>query len=382
MIPAIRTSLGIAATVLCAAWPRTVAAQVPSPEPPRQVNATNWLPGISIGAGVATVGTERIPWDKHPFVTSARIELSRLFVVDAEWTQAMHAQTFYDSGDLGVSTLNGQSGIYGRATSKFEYDLGMTSIAVLARSRMGRLSFLGGAGLGRFTHTQEGTFTRTGCTGPWVVACADGNRVYTDGQTGTTLIVVGGIDVEVLPRVQAFVSGRIGGSNAIEESAIAVGVRTTLLPDPSRRGRPAKAAPSTGRIPGVRSGDQVWIVFEDGKEERGTFLGASASDVTIRAGTTVVTTPFASIKTVAKPDSLLQGLGVGMGSGLGVGLLLAYFDEPRTIPAAILIGGAVGAFIDALHAGRHVVYRKATSVTVSPVVTRSVAKVGVNVAWR
>jgi hypothetical protein len=357
-------------------------AQVPAPEPARQSNATKWLPGISIGAGVATVGTERIPWDRQPFVGSIRIELSRLFVVEAEWTETMHAHTFHDTGDVGLATLNGQSGIYGRDTSSYDYGLGMTSIALLARSRMSRLSFLGGAGLGRFTHTQEGTFTRTGCTGPWVVACEGGNRTFTGNQTGTALIVVGGVDVDVLPRVQAFVSGRIGGSNAIEEAAVAAGVRMTLLPDSSRRGRPAKSAVSTARVPGVRSGDHVWIVHEDGKEESGTFLGASAWDVTIRTATTIVTTPFAAIRTIAKPDSLLEGVGFGMAVGLGAGLAMAYFDERRTIPAAVLIGGGVGALIDALHARRRVVYRKSTSVTVSPVLTPSVAKVGVNVAWR
>ncbi len=145
----------------------------------------------------------------------------------------------------------------------------MNSVAVLARSRMGRVSFLGGAGLGRFTYEQSSTTSRTGCTGPWVVACQSGNRASSDDRTGTALIVVGGVDVDVLPRLQAFVSGRIGGSNGVEEAAVAVGVRTTLIPDPSRRGRTGKMAQSTPQIPGVRSGDQVWIEYENGTEERG-----------------------------------------------------------------------------------------------------------------
>ena len=258
----------------------------------------------------------------------------------------------------------------------------MKSVAVLARSRMGRVSFLGGAGLGRFTAKEESVSTRTGCTGPWVVACYSGPRTFTYNRSGTALIVVGGIDVDVLPRVQAFVSGRIGGSNAVEEAAIGVGVRTTLIPDPSRRGRPGKTARSTPEIPGVRTGDQVWIEYDNGTEVRGTFLGASASEVTIRTSGKVVSTPLQAIRTVAKRDSLIEGVLVGMGAGLGAGLYLAYFDEPRTIPASILIGGAVGAAIDALRSKRHVVYRKSKSVTVTPVVTPSVARMGVNVAWR
>jgi hypothetical protein len=294
----------------------------------------------------------------------------------------MHAQTFYDTGDIGLQTLNGQIGIYGRGISKYDYQLGMKSVAVLARSRMGRVSFLGGAGLGRFTFSEESVSTRTGCTGPWVVACYSGPHTFTYNRSGTALIVVGGIDVDVLPRVQAFVSGRIGGSNAVEEAAVAVGVRTTLIPDPSRRGRVGKIAQSTPQIPGVRSGDQVWIEYENGTEARGTFLGASASEVTIRTSGTVVSTPFAAIRTVAKRDSLIQGALIGMAAGAGVGLFLAYFDEPRTIPASMLIGTAAGAAIDALRSKRHVVYRKSTSVTVTPVVTPSLARVGVNVAWR
>ena len=372
----------LAVSVLFASWPSAVFAQTPAPEPPRRPSATSWLPGVSIGAGIANVGTEGTPWDRRPFVGSIRVELSRLFVVEAEWTQPMRAQTFFDTGDIGLSTLNGQSGIYGRATSEYHYELGMKSVVVLARSRMGRVSFLGGAGLGRFTSQVESISTRTGCTGPWVVACEGGNRASSYDQSGTALIVVGGIDVDVLPRVQAFVSGRIGGSNAVEEAAVALGVRATLIPDPSRRGRTGKIAQSTRQIPGVRSGDQVWIEYENGTEERGTFLGASASEVTIRTAGTVVSTPFAAIRTVATPDSLLNGAVVGMAAGAGMGLLLAYFDEPRTIPASILIGGAVGAAIDALRSKRHVVYRKSTSVTVTPVVTPSVARVGVNIAWR
>jgi hypothetical protein len=368
--------------VLFATWPAAVFAQAPASEPPQRPSALRWLPGASIGFGVASVGTEGTPWDRKPLVGSIRLELSRLFVVEAEWTQPMRAQTFFDTGDIGLATLNGQSGIYGRGTSKSDYQLGMKSVAVLARSRMGRVSFLGGAGLGRFTSTSEFVSTRTGCTGPWVVACYSGPRTSTYNRSGTALIVVGGIDVDVLPRVQAFVSGRLGGSNAVEEAAVAVGVRTTLIADPSRRGRPGKTARSTPDIPGVRAGDQVWIEYDNGTEVRGTFLGASASEVIIRTSGRVVSTPLEAIRTVAKPDSFIEGALVGMAAGAGVGLYLAYFDERRTIPASILIGGAVGAAIDALRSKRHVVYRKPKSVTVTPVITPSLARVGVNIAWR
>ena len=383
MIRALRlTSICVAAGVLLASWPATVSAQAPAPEPPRRSSVRNWLPGVSIGVGVASVGTEGTTWERQPFVGSIRVEFSRLFVVEAEWTQAMSAKSFYDSGDVGLATLNGQSGIYGRVTWRSDYRLGTKSVAVLARSRMGRVSFLGGAGLAQFASKSETVSTRTGCTGPWVVACYNGSRTSTYNRTGTGFIVVGGIDVDVLPRVQAFVSGRIGGSNGVEEAAIAAGVRTMLIPDPSRRGRMGKIAQSTPQIPDVRSGDRVWIEYEDGPEERGIFLGASASEVTIRTSGRVVSTPLTAIRTVAKPDSIIEGTLIGMAAGAGVGLYLAYFDDPRTIPASILIGGAVGAALDALRSKRHVVYRKSTSVTVTPVVTPSLARVGVNVAWR
>ncbi len=110
------TSTCLVLSVLFACSPSAVLAQAPAPQPPKPPSAATWLPGVSIGAGVASVGTEGTPWDRQPFVASVRIELSRLFVVEGEWTQPMHAQTSFDSGDIGLQTLNGQSGIYGRAT--------------------------------------------------------------------------------------------------------------------------------------------------------------------------------------------------------------------------------------------------------------------------
>ena len=119
MIRALRViSIGVAAGVLAACWPSAVFAQAPAPEPPGP-SAARWLPGVSIGLGIASVGTERIPWDRQPLVGSIRLELSRLFVVEAEWTQPMRAQTSFDTGDVGLATLNGQTGIYGRGTSKY-----------------------------------------------------------------------------------------------------------------------------------------------------------------------------------------------------------------------------------------------------------------------
>jgi hypothetical protein len=313
------------------------------------------------------------------------VELTRFLVVDVDWTQPLRALTVFDSGDLGLSTLNGQSGIYGRDRSEYHYKLGMTSVALLARSHLGRVSFLGGAGLGHYDLDTRSIRSRTGCTGPWVVACESpsSNGEFNFDRSGTALIVTGGIDVNVLPRVNAFVSGRIGGSNGPEEAAIAVGVRTALVPDRSRRARmDSAAARSVSPFGNVRTGDKIWIVYDDDREDTGTLLDISQSHVTIRTAGKVITAPLAGVRTLAAPDSVLNGFLLGAAAGAGVGAYLMYFDEPRTMPAAILAGGAVGAFLDALFSTRRVVYRKATSVRVTPAVTPSSARVGVNIAWR
>jgi lipoprotein signal peptidase len=101
--------------------------------------------------------------------------------------------------------------------------------------------------------------------------------------------------------------------------------------------------------------------------------------VTIRTGGRVITLPLSSIKTLRGPDSLTNGVVIGMLSGVGLGAFLMYYDEPRTMPASILLGGAVGAFIDALVPGRKLYYFRRTAVRVAPAVTPK--SVGVHVAW-
>ena len=205
---------------------------------------------------------------------------------------------------------------------------------------------------------------------------------YEFDQHGQTLIWIGGMDVNVLPRVDAFVSGRVGGNNGFEEAALAAGVRAALIPERSRRrarvDRSTRAAP---RPLQVALGEQVWVTYDDGREQQGTLLATSDSDVTLRTSGRLVTSPLASIRSVETPDSVLNGFLWGAGVGAGVGLALIYYDEPRTLPAAILIGGGLGSILDAFISRRRLVYADRPSLRIAPVVSPSGAALGMSLEW-
>jgi hypothetical protein len=187
------------------------------------------------------------------------------------------------------------------------------------------------------------------------------------------------VDVSILPQVDGFVSGRIGGSNAGEEAAITAGVRMTVVPDRNRRGRDARALRQNTDLDGVSLGDRVLIESDAGPEVGGTLVAASASEVTIRSAGRVLSLPMSSIRAIRGPDSLANGLVIGMLAGAGLGAYLMHFDEPRTMPAAILLGGATGAFIDSLFPGRRLIYFRSRAVRIAPVVTAKT--VGLHVGW-
>ena len=189
--------------------------------------------------------------------------------------------------------------------------------------------------------------------------------------------MLGGIDVMLHPRAAAFISGRIGGWNAIEEAAISAGIRAALVPDRAHR-----AGTSGSALKGTASGEKIWIVRDDGMEVTGTLVGASASEITLRTGGRIASTPMSSIRRIYAPDSPIEGAVIGGLSGLGAGLLLAYYDEPRTVPASILIGAGVGAVLDALGSKRRLVYMNTSAVALAPVITRQGAGLGMNIIWR
>jgi hypothetical protein len=358
--------------------PGAASAQTPANDVSRTASKTAMLPGISFGAGISSVGTEGTPWNT-PWLASMRFEITRYLVADVEWTQPMRASTSSDSGDVGLMTLNGQQGIYGRVTHQMDQELRTFTVGLLVKSRLGRVSFLAGGGVAKYEWSSSSVYTRTGCTGPWVVACQSGNGRSAQERKGSAPVFLGGFDVNVHPRVSVFASGRIGGWNGIEEAAVSTGVRASLVPDRVyRRGGSRSDSP----LKGVAPGDKIWITRDDGAEESATLMAASASDITYRSAGRVVTTPFSAIKSIKASDSLLEGLLIGASSGVALGFVLASYDEPRNVPASILIGAGVGAFLDALGSKRRVVYQKRTSVAVVPVVTPAGARMGVNIAWR
>jgi hypothetical protein len=187
MTASLRASIVLLAILTTGAAAAPVFAQATATEPPRR-SFSDYLPGLSVGVGIASVGTEGTPRWSMPVVTSVRVAPTRYFVIEAEWMQRTRGSTFFDTGDIGLMTLNGQTGIYGRQTRSGQYEMKFASLAVLARTEVGRASFLGGVGIGGFERKEDTAFTRTGCTGPWVVACADGNGEFHARQRGRALL--------------------------------------------------------------------------------------------------------------------------------------------------------------------------------------------------
>ena len=364
---------GFARTVVLA----TLVTLFPAP-----LLAQAWMPGVSLGAGFASFGTESRPrWSPAPIVGSLRIALARFLVVEAEWMQPMRGREYREISEFTPSMLNGQPGVYGLDIYDDRQRLSMNSVYVMARSRMGRVSFTGGVGVGKYSLERHTIRTRTGCQGAWLVYCAGqfANGEFDFSQRGKALLVAGGVDVSLLQHVEGFVAGRIGGSNAGEEAALTTGLRMTVVPDRNRRGSDARALRQNTDLVGVSLGDRILIESDGEREIGGTLVAASRSEVTIRSAGRVISLPMSSIRTIRGPDSLANGLVIGMLGGVGVGAYLMYFDEPRTMPAAILLGGATGAFIDSLFPGRRLVYFRRTAVKIAPSVTPKT--VGLNVVW-
>jgi hypothetical protein len=374
----------VVVTILLFGAPASLMGQQQLPTSPSPPPAEGgWRPGLTISGGIATVGTEGTPWTT-PAMASIRLELTRYLVVEGEWTAPLRAAEFRDTGDIGLQELNGRVGIYGREIRESNSELRTSAVNVLGRARAKRVSFLGGVGIGFFERSHRARSTRTGCTGPWVVACeqSEGNLFEFD-EHGQTMIWVGGVDVNILPRVDAFVSGRVGGNNGFEEAALATGVRAALLPDRSRRrARGDRSTRAAARPLDAALGEHVWVTYDDGREEQGTLFSTSDSAVTLRASGRLVTSPLASIRSVETPDSVLNGFIWGAGVGAGVGLVLMSYDEPRTLPASVLIGGGLGSLLDAVMSRRRLVYTDRASLRIAPVVSPSAAALGMSLEWR
>src|SRR6185503_12487340 len=232
---AILASAALAAPVLA-------AAETPQNTGPRP--SSDRIPGIAVGAGAASVGTEGTPWTM-PLTASMRVELTRWLVVDVDWMQPITARTFDVVEDYTPSMLNGQTGVYGRHAYDDRFRLGMRSVTVLAKAQEGRFTYLAGGGIGKFDAFRESTRTHSGCAGRYLPYCATPNEVFVSTNRGSTLIVVGEVSARVAPRLDAFVHGRIGGSNAGEEAAVTVGLRAAIIPDRERRGSQLKTARDT-----------------------------------------------------------------------------------------------------------------------------------------
>ena len=131
----------------------------------------------------------------------------------------------------------------------------------------------------------------------------------------------------------------------------------------------------------VRTGDTLSIVDANGNEATGKILDLSSSSLALQIKGSRVEMLEGDVRTILqrRQDSLGNGALWGLGTGASLGFLAgSQFGGPGlgTIVALVYggVGAGVGVGIDALIAGRQVIYAKpgasSTRVRVSPLLSR------------
>src|SRR5262245_10605994 len=121
--------------------PHHAAGQTPTAVSSQPSLASRWLPELAVGIGTASVGTEGPDWT-NPIVASVRVGLSRFLVVESEWTSPVRSHDTLDSGDIGLSQLNGELGIYGRNTRDTRRTLRTLAVNAFGLARAARSTCL------------------------------------------------------------------------------------------------------------------------------------------------------------------------------------------------------------------------------------------------
>lgn len=294
---------------------------------------------VSVGVGGLAVGGESR--EHAPLVASARVAIVPRVVVETEWQSRTRFYEFFDSGRVGLATLNGQLGEYGHTTRSWEIDRQSIAVNFLVRSRGSRVAGFGGVGVTAVRSTDRHTGTWTGCTGPWIAHCSSGNYDRSYSRTHVAPQWLGGLDVDVSRRLQVYAGGRLTASTnaAVFEAGVTGGLRLVLLP-------------------GRQDGPRVWATLLDGTERTGTLVSALPDSITLRTAVEdLVVVPTASIRLMEKPDSTLDGAmwGLLFGALAGWGLSDGQKMSVRSVPGLTLAGVGIGIVIDELIVGRKVV---------------------------
>ncbi len=293
---------------------------------------------VSVGVGGVALGGESR--EHAPLVTLARVAILPRVVVETEWLSRTRFQDFFDSGRVGLATLNGQLGEYGHTTRSWEILRESIAVNVLVRSRTSRVAGFGGVGVTAVRSTDRQIGTWTGCTGPWIAHCSSGNYDRSYSRTGVAPQYLGGLDVDVSRRFQVYAGGRLTASSnaAAFEAGVTGGLRLVLLP-------------------GRQDGPKVWATLTDGTERTGTLVSSLPESITLRTAVENLVVPTASIRLMEKPDSTLEGAMWGLLFGALAGWGLSDGDKmsTRSVPGLALAGVGIGIVIDDLIEGRRVI---------------------------
>jgi hypothetical protein len=136
----------------------------------------------------------------------------------------------------------------------------------------------------------------------------------------------------------------------------------------------------------VRPGDTVSVTDTTGREITGTIADLSSSSVALLVAGSRRDLPESEVRTIRqrRPDSLANGAlwGLAIGASIGLSIALIPIEDGESYGAAALpgaamlagVGAGIGVGVDAMIAGRHVIYAKpagsSSRVRVSPLLTR------------
>ena len=334
--------LSVLSLLLAWAPAREVAAQERAPATPQIVDEPRRTPRLTVGVGAGTSWGESGP----AALLSIQVPVTRHLVLEGEATRRS-----YEFGN-DVTTLGGN---------------------LLFTVPSSRVSTFAGGGLGvHRTTAQPVSF-------PIVCAPADshGCRLLVRGHdNGIVGQAVGGVEIGVMSRLNAFTTVRVG--TAPEDGIrMFAGMRAALLmrdAAPRESARPPRAD---------LAGREIRVMFADGRKQTGRFVALSDTEVTFvatREKTQATILPLAGVRKVETVSHHARtGAIVGAGVG-GVLLAIGYVGdcadcEDRRVgfffpPIFAGVGAALGGMINVATANRHVLYQASAatgSVSIAPI---------------
>jgi hypothetical protein len=338
--------LSVLSLLLAWAPVREVAAQERAPATPQIVDEPRdeprRTPRLTVGVGAGTAWGEGGPTT----LLSIQLPVARHLAVEGEATRRS-----YEFGN-DITTLGGN---------------------LLFTVPSSRVSTFVGGGLGVHRTTAQPVSFPIVCAPPDSHAC----RLLVSGHdSGIVGQAVGGVEIGVMSRLNAFTTVRVG--TAPEEGIrMFAGMRAALLmrdAAPRESARPPRAD---------LAGREIRVMFADGRKQTGRFVALSDTEVTFvatREKTQATILPLAGVRKVETVSHHARtGAIVGAGVG-GVLLAIGYVGdcadcEDRRVgfffpPIFAGVGAALGGMINVATANRHALYQASAatgSVSIAPI---------------